>query len=268
VIPRSDAELDKLHQANAITVETLELLRHQVEPGMTTAELDRIASRNLKRHGVVPAFKGYHGFPASLCVSVNEEVVHGIPSRWRKVRSGDVVSLDFGCIVDGYYGDNAMTVAVGDISPEAARLLDITEQALHAGIAAAVPGGRVSDISRAVQTFVEGHDYSVVREYGGHGIGTSLHMEPHIPNYVSSGKDARLRAGGVIAIEPMVNRGGPDVTVRRDRWTVVTSDGSLSAHFERSIAITDSGPWILCQPRDRRAAKQETSSVERRRHFG
>ncbi len=268
MIPRSAAELDKLHQANAITVETLELLRQQVEPGMTTAELDRIAARNLKRHRVPPAFKGYRGFPACLCVSVNEEVVHGIPSRRRKLRNGDVVSMDFGCIVDGYYGDNAITVPVGEISEEAARLLEVTEKALFAGIGAAFPGRRLSDIGHAVQTLVEGHGYSVVREYGGHGVGTSLHMDPWIPNFGKPGKGVRLASGDVMAIEPMVNCGGPEVVSKRDGWTVVTSDGSLSAHFERSIAITESGPWILCESRDSRTTSQEVQSVQGRRHFG
>ena len=251
MISRSDTELDKLHQANAITVETLDLLRRTVEPGVTTAYLDRVAADNLKRHGVEPAFKGYHGFPASLCVSVNDEVVHGIPSRWRRLRDGDIVSLDFGCIVDGYYGDNATTVPVGHIGEEAARLLEVAEQALYAGIGAARPRGRISDIGHAVQTYVEKHGYSVVREYGGHGIGTSLHQKPWIPNFGNPGQGVRLIPGAVLAIEPMVNRGGPDVRVKQDRWTVVTVDGSASAHFERSIAVTDGEPWVLAEPRVR-----------------
>lgn len=251
MISRSDAELDKLHQANAITVETLELVARTVEPGVTTAHLDRVAADNLKRHGVPPAFKGYHGFPATLCVSVNDEVVHGIPSRWRKLREGDIVSLDFGCIVDGYYGDNAMTVAVGQIDDEIARLLEVTEEALYAGIGAARPGNCVSDIGQAVQTHAESHGYSVVREYGGHGIGTSLHAEPWIPNYYDPRKRVRLIPGAAIAIEPMVNHGSAEVRVKRDRWTVVTMDGSRSAHFERSIAITEGDPWILAEPRTR-----------------
>lgn len=249
MISRSDVELDKLHQANAITVETLELLARTVEPGVTTAHLDRVAADNLKRHGVPPAFKGYHGFPATLCVSINDEVVHGIPSRWRKLKEGDIVSLDFGCIVDGYYGDNATTVAVGEIDEEVTRLLEVTEAALYAGIGAARPGNRVSDIGQAVQAYAERHGYSVVREYGGHGIGTSLHAEPWIPNFYDPRKRIRLVPGAVIAIEPMVNRGRPDVRVKRDRWTVVTVDGSASAHFERSIAVMEGGPWILAEPR-------------------
>ncbi len=249
MISRSDVELDKLHQANAITVETLDLLARTVEPGVTTAHLDRVAADNLRRHGVPPAFKGYHGFPATLCVSINDEVVHGIPSRWRKLKEGDIVSLDFGCIVDGYYGDNATTVAVGQIDENVARLLEVTEGALYAGIGAARPGNSVSDIGQAVQTHAESHGYSVVREYGGHGIGTSLHAEPWIPNFYDPRKRARLIPGAVIAIEPMVNRGSPDVRVKRDRWTVVTVDGSASAHFERSIAVMEGGPWILAEPR-------------------
>lgn len=249
MISRSETELDKLHQANAITVETLELVGRTVEPGVTTAHLDRVAADNLKRHGVAPAFKGYHGFPATLCVSINDEVVHGIPSRWRKLKEGDIVSLDFGCIVDGYYGDNATTIAVGAIDDEVARLLEVTEEALYVGIGSARPGNCVSDIGRAVQSHAEHHGYSVVREYGGHGIGTSLHAEPWVPNFFDPRKRARLIPGAVIAIEPMLNCGRPDVRVKRDRWTVVTADGSASAHFERSIAVLEDGPWVLAEPR-------------------
>lgn len=259
MIARTDAELDKLHQANAITVETLELLSETVEPGMTTAHLDRVAARNLKRHGVKSAFKGYQGFPATLCVSVNDEVVHGIPSRWRRLREGDIVSLDFGCIVDGYYGDNATTVAVGAVDPEAERLLEATERALHAGIAAARAGRPVSDIGVAVSDLVRERGYSVVREYGGHGIGTSLHTDPFVPNFGDPRQSTKLVAGGVIAIEPMVNSGGPAVRVKRDRWTVVTRDGSISAHFERSVAITDGGAWILAEPRPGAATSGEST---------
>ena len=263
MIPRSDAELDKLHQANAITVETLDLLARAVEPGVTTAHLDRVAAGNLKRHGVTPAFKGYHGFPATLCVSINDEVVHGIPSRWRKLREGDIVSLDFGCIVDGYYGDNATTVPVGRIDKEIARLLEVTEQALYAGIGAARSGNCISDIGQAVQNHAESHGFSIVREYGGHGIGTSLHAEPWIPNYYDPGKRIRLIPGAVIAIEPMVNRGNPGVRVKRDRWTVVTLDGSQSAHFERSIAVTDGDPWVLAEPKTE-SRTPESSTPESR----
>lgn len=262
---RTDRELDRLHQANAITVETLELLSRRVEPGMTTLALDRIAARNLKRHGVRSAFKGYRGFPATLCVSVNNEVVHGIPSRWRRLRNGDIVSLDFGCIVDGYYGDNAITVPVGEVAPDVVRLLEATEEALHAGIAAARPGSPVSAIGTAVSRVVERRGYSVVREYGGHGIGTSLHSEPFVPNFRDPRHTTKLVSGGVIAIEPMVNRGGSGVRVKRDRWTVITRDGSLSAHFERSIAITDDGAWILAEPRGRGGDAPDDTTVEGRK---
>ena len=272
MISRSDAELDKLHQANAITVETLELLSRAVEPGVTTAHLDGVAANHLKRHGVAPAFKGYHGFPACLCASVNDEVVHGIPSRWRKLREGDIVSLDFGCIVDGYYGDNATTVAVGEVDDEITRLLEVTEGALYAGIGAARAGNRVADIGHAVQAHAERHGYAVVREYGGHGIGTSLHAEPWIPNYYDPSNRVRLIPGAAIAIEPMVNNGSAAVRVKRDKWTVVTVDGSRSAHFERSIAVTEGEPWILAEPRGRTSAPAQdrrndrTSDRNRTRH--
>lgn len=254
MISRTANELDKLHQANAITVETLDLVSRSVEPGVTTAYLDRVAAGNLRRHGVKSAFKGYQGFPASLCVSINDEVVHGIPSRWRRLKKGDIVGLDFGCIVDGYYGDNATTVPVGEVGRDLSRFLEIAEASLYAGIAAAQPGGRLSDIGNAVQTHVERHGYSIVRDFGGHGIGTSLHEEPWVPNFGVPGRGKRLVPGAVLAIEPMVNRGGPKVRVKRDRWTVVTADGSLSAHFERSIAVTESGPWVLAEPPGRKTA--------------
>lgn len=246
---RSDRELDKMHQANAIVLQTLELLKRSLEPGMTTAELDRIAAAELEREGAKPAFKGYRGFPASLCVSVNDEVVHGIPSRKRELQEGDIVSLDFGCVVDGYFGDNAITVGVGEIGPELERLLKVTEEAMHKGIEASMPGQRVSDIGQAVQSHVERNGYSVVRDFVGHGIGRALHEDPPVPNYVQAGHDPKLAAGMCLAIEPMVNTGGHHVKTLSDRWTVITMDGGHSAHFERSVAIMESGPWILAEPR-------------------
>ncbi len=238
-----------MHQANAIVLRTLELLKRSLEPGMTTEELDRIAVRELEREGAKPAFKGYRGFPASLCVSVNEEVVHGIPSRKRVLKNGDIVSLDFGAVVDGYFGDNAITVGVGEISKELQKLLDVTEQAMFKGIEASRPGNHVSDIGYAVQSHVERHGFTVVRDFVGHGIGRALHEEPPIPNYVQAGRDPKLAAGICIAIEPMVNTGTHHVKTLADKWTVVTLDGGSSAHFERSLAITESGPWILAEPR-------------------
>ena len=238
-----------MHQANAIVLRTLELLKRSLEPGMTTEQLDRIAVRELEREGAKPAFKGYRGFPASLCVSVNEEVVHGIPSRKRVLDNGDIVSLDFGAVVDGYFGDNAITVGVGEISKELQKLLDVTEQAMFKGIEASRPGNRVSDIGYAVQSHVERHGFTVVRDFVGHGIGRALHEDPPIPNYVQAGRDPKLAAGICIAIEPMVNTGTHHVKTLADKWTVVTLDGGFSAHFERSLAITESGPWVLAEPR-------------------
>ena len=246
---RSDKELDKMHQANAIVLHTLELLKAALEPGMTTVELDRIASDALAREGAKPAFKGYRGFPASLCVSVNDEVVHGIPSPERSLSEGDIVSLDFGAIVDGYFGDNALTAGVGEISKELERLLEATEQAMFKGIEAMEPGNHVSDIGYAVQSHAERNGYSVVRDFVGHGIGRALHEDPPVPNYVQAGRDPRLSAGMCLAIEPMVNTGDHHVKTLSDKWTVVTADGGYSAHFERSVAITDAGPWILAEPR-------------------
>ena len=246
---RSDKELDKMHQANAIVLHTLELLKATLEPGMTTVELDRIASDALAREGAKPAFKGYRGFPASLCVSVNDEVVHGIPSTERLLSEGDIVSLDFGAIVDGYFGDNALTAGVGEISKELERLLEATEQAMFKGIAAMETGNHVSDIGYAVQSHAERYGYSVVRDFVGHGIGRALHEDPPVPNYVQAGRDPRLSAGMCLAIEPMVNTGDHQVKTLSDKWTVVTADGGFSAHFERSVAITEAGPWILAEPR-------------------
>jgi methionyl aminopeptidase len=246
---RDDRELEKMHQANAIVLRTLEILKNALEPGITTAELDRIAASELSREGAIAAFKGYRGFPASLCVSVNDEVVHGIPSPSRRLEDGDIVSLDLGAIVDKYFGDNAITAGVGEISKDMKKLLEVAEAAMYQGIDAAKAGGRVSDIGYAVSTYVERHGFSVVQEYVGHGIGRALHEDPPVPNYVQSGRDPRLATGMCLAIEPMVNAGGRHVKLLSDKWTVVTMDGSRSAHFERSVAITEAGPWILAEPR-------------------
>lgn len=240
--------LEKMHQANAIVLKTLDLLKDAVEPGITTRELDRIAESSITGEGALPAFKGYRGFPATLCVSVNEEVVHGIPSD-KTLADGDLVSLDLGAIVDGYYGDNATTVGVGDIAPEHEKLLRVTEQAMFKGIEQMVPGNHISDIGYAVSTHAERHGFSVVRDFVGHGIGKALHEDPPVPNYVQQGRDPKLAAGMCLAIEPMVNVGTARVRTLSDRWTVVTEDGEFSAHFERSVAITEDGPWILAEPR-------------------
>jgi methionyl aminopeptidase len=246
-VQKSWNELQKMHRACRIVVETLETLAQAAVPGVTTRELDRIAKDRIVKEGARPAFLGYRGYPATLCVSVNEEVVHGIPGP-RKLRDGDIVSLDLGCIVDGFYGDSARTVAVGRVSPQAERLIRVTEEALHQGIAMCHPGKRVGDIGNAVQQHAEANGYSVVKDFVGHGIGTSLHEEPKVPNYGPPGRRERLVPGMCLAIEPMVNMGGPDVRTLGDDWTAVTVDGQLSAHFELSVAITEHGPWILSEP--------------------
>jgi len=220
-------------------------LERMIEPGVSTADLDREAERYCRRQGAVPAFKGYRGFPASLCVSLNQEVVHGIPSRRVRLRAGDLVSIDFGVRYQGYYGDAAVTIAVGGLDEERARLQAVTREALERGIAQVTIGRRVSDISRAIQAHVEAHGFSVVRQFVGHGIGRRLHEPPEIPNYVREGASPRLQPGMVLAIEPMVNAGTWEVKVLKDGWTVVTADGRPSAHFEHSVAVTEDGPLVL-----------------------
>jgi methionyl aminopeptidase len=244
---KSWSELQKMHRACTIVVETLEVLAQAARPGVTTKELDTIARDRIVKAGARPAFLGYRDYPATLCISVNEEVVHGIPGK-RKLKEGDVVGLDLGCIVDGFYGDSARTVGIGTVSAEAERLMRATEESLRAGIAVCHPGKRVGDIGAAVQKVAEGAGFSVVREFVGHGIGTSLHEEPQVPNYGPAGRRERLVPGMCLAIEPMVNVGGPQVKVLDDGWTAVTVDGSLSAHFELSVAITEKGPWVLSDP--------------------
>lgn len=242
---KSQRELDVMRRAGSATAQILREITNAVRPGVTTLQLDEIAEKKCKELGVKPAFKGYHGYPGCLCVSVNEQVVHGIPSAQKILMSGDIVGLDFGVIVDGYYGDSAVTVAVGEISKEAQKLLDVTREGLLQGIAQASPGNRLFDISHAIQNYVEERGFSVVREFVGHGIGRSLHEEPQVPNYGPKGKGVVLKEGMVLAIEPMINAGGHAVRVEDDGWTAVTIDGSLSAHFEHTVAITKDGPEIL-----------------------
>jgi methionyl aminopeptidase len=245
---RSPTELEKMHEANVLVARVLDELTEALEPGLTTADLDRLAEQSIRKAGAEPAFKGYRGFPATLCVSINDEVVHGIPSPQRVIQEGDLVSLDLGSVVDGFYGDAAVTVAVGEVSESLCRLLDVTEKALFKGIEAVRVGNRISDIGHAVQTYVEDQGFSVVRDFVGHGIGTALHEDPQVPNYGEPGKGPRLLPGMALAIEPMVNVGAHFVKTLSDNWTVVTMDGSHSAHFERSVAVTDNGPWILSRP--------------------
>ena len=245
---KSPDELDKMSRASKIVAEVLEALRGQVKPGVSTEELDRFAEKFIVDRGGVPAFKGYRVrdrvYHHTLCTSINDAVVHGIPSK-KTLKEGDIIGLDLGVIVEEYYGDAAITVPVGTVAPSAMRLLKITEEALYKGIAQAVVGHRISDISHAVQTHAEAAGFSVVTEFVGHGIGRRLHEEPQIPNYGEPGKGPRLKAGMALAIEPMVNLGGADTRCLEDGWTAVTRDGSLSAHFEHTIVVTDAGPRIL-----------------------
>ncbi len=233
-----------MRQAGQVVAATIARLVAFVAPGVTTQECDAVAEREIQRRGALPAFKGYRGFPATICVSINEEIVHGIPGP-RVVRAGDVVSLDVGAIANGFYADAAVTVKVGESTQKAADLIEVTREALERGIKAAQPGARIGDISAAVERFVEARGYSVVREYVGHGIGRALHEEPQVPNYGAPGRGLLLRPGMVIAIEPMVNVGDWRTRLLEDQWTVVTADGSLSAHFEDTVAITENGPEVL-----------------------
>ncbi|HEY5063170.1 MAG TPA: type I methionyl aminopeptidase [Gemmatimonadaceae bacterium] len=243
---KSAREIELMVQGGRILGATLETLRLAVRPGVTTGELDQIAEDFIRAHdGAVPAFKGLYGFPGSICSSVNQEIVHGIPSRKRVLKEGDIVSLDVGVGYKGYFTDHALTVAVGQISPDARRLLDVTQQSLEAGISAARVGNHIGDIGAAVQAVVEGAGFSVVRDLVGHGIGVAFHEEPQVPNYGKPKRREKLVPGLTLAIEPMVNIGGPATKTLGDRWTIVTLDGSLSAHFEHTVAITDNGPRVL-----------------------
>lgn len=246
VFLRGREEIDAIREAARLVAQTLALLGREVRPGVTTAVLDRLAEEFIRDHGGRPAFKGYRGFPASICPSINDEVVHGIPGP-RRLAEGDVVGVDVGVEKGGYYGDAAVTFPVGEVSEEAARLLQVTREALMRGVAQAKAGNRVGDISHAIQSHVEGHRFSVVRSLVGHGIGREMHEEPQVPNYGLPDRGPRLMVGQVLAIEPMVNAGGPDVVTRDDGWTVVTKDGTLSAHFEHTVAVGPEGPEILSQ---------------------
>jgi methionyl aminopeptidase len=265
IVCRSASELERLHEAGRLVGEVLTDLAARVAPGVTTAELDQAAERRIRGAGATPAFKGYHGYPASICASINDEVIHGIPSATRVLREGDIISIDVGAALNGYYGDSAVTLGVGRISADAARLLRVTDEALARAIACARPGGRISDIGHAVQAHVEAHGFSVVREFVGHGIGQRVHEEPQVPNYGEPGRGPRLTEGMVLAIEPMVNAGKAAVKVLGDGWTAVTRDGSLSAHFEHTVAITANGPWVLTtRPDAARAGAREASGSSAR----
>jgi len=249
ILLKSPEEIEIMRAANVIVAEVLNELRAAIRPGVSTGELDRIAEELARKRGAVPAFKGYtvagRTFPASLCVSINDEVVHGIPSGTRVLREGDIVGLDFGAYYQGFYGDAAVTVEVGTASPQASELVRTTWEALEAAIEAAQAGRRLGDLSAAIQQHAESRRFAVVRDFVGHGIGKNLHEDPQVPNFGQRDRGVRLREGMVLAIEPMLNAGGPDVRLRDDGWTAVTSDGSLSAHFEHSVAIVEHGAYVL-----------------------
>ena len=245
VILKSQHEIEVMRKANLIVAEVLQELRSIVTPGITTKDIDSIAEDYVKKKGVKAAFKGYNGFPSSVCASVNDVVVHGIPSAKRVLKDGDIIGVDFGVCFEGYFGDAAITLPVGNVSPEAERLMRVTEESLYKAIDKVRIGNRLSDISNTVQVHVEEQGFSAVREFVGHGIGKSLHEQPQVPNYGPPGKGVRLEEGMVLAIEPMINAGASGVKVEADGWTAVTEDGSLSAHFEHSVAVTKDGPYIL-----------------------
>ncbi len=247
IILKSRQEIEKLRKACLVVADVLDSIRDLIRPGVNTQMLDEFAENRILSAGAQPAFKGYRGYPKSLCTSVNSQVVHGIPSPEVVLTEGDIVSVDVGAIVDGFYGDAARTFPVGTVTAEAEHLMKVTEEALGKGIAAARAGNRLYDISAAVQQHVEEHGYSVVREFVGHGIGRNMHEDPQIPNFGTAGQGPRIKAGMVFAIEPMVNRGGSGTVVLKDGWTAVTTDGSLSAHFEHTVAVLSEGPWILTQ---------------------
>lgn len=244
IISKTERELNIMREAGKIVALTHQELQKYIQPGITTLELDKIADRIIRSYGAIPSFKGYNGFPGSICTSVNEELIHGIPGD-RKLKSGDIISIDIGANYNGYHGDSAWTYPVGTISEETKRLLEVTEEALYKGLAEAKANVRLSNISHAIQTYVEAHNFSIVREYVGHGVGQSLHEAPQIPHYGPPNKGPRLKPGMVLAVEPMVNAGSRYVRTLDDNWTVVTVDGKMCAHFEHTIAITETGYEIL-----------------------
>ncbi len=244
IVIKTPEEIKIMREAGRIVAETHEQLKKAVQPGITTAELDKIAEKYIRSCGAAPAFKGYHGFPASICASINEELVHGIPGL-RKLKNGDIISIDIGAVYKGFFGDAAVTLPVGEVSPEALKLIQVTEESLYKGIEQAIVNNRLSDISHAVQKHVESNGYSIVRDYVGHGIGREMHEDPQVPNFGKPGFGPRLESGLVIAIEPMVNMGTVAVYTLEDNWTVVTQDKQLCAHVEHTVAITADGPEIL-----------------------
>ena len=245
IVLKTTKELALMKEACAVAAGALKAAGAAVEPGVTTEEIDRIAHNFITKSGAIPTFKGYNGYPAATCISINDEVIHGIPSKSRIIRAGDIVSIDVGATLNGYVGDNAATFAAGDISPEAQRLCDTTRESLYEGIKAAVAGGRIGDIGSTIQRYCEERGFSVVREFTGHGVGKQMHEDPSVPNFGTPGRGVRLLPGMTIAIEPMINMGGAGIRQLPDGWTIKTKDGSLSAHFEHTVAITADGPVIL-----------------------
>lgn len=245
IVLKTRREIELMREAGRISAGALKLAGEAVQPGITTAEIDKIAYDYIISHGAKPNFLNYNGFPATACISINSEVIHGIPDREHIIREGDIVSIDLGAVIDGFHGDNAATFACGKISPAAERLCNTTKDALYLGLSKAVAGNRLGDIGFAIQDYCEKRGYGVVRDFTGHGIGTHLHEDPSVPNYGKPGKGARLLPGMTIAIEPMINEGTQDVRILKNKWTVVTADGKLSAHFEHTVAITDGECLIL-----------------------
>lgn len=241
---KTDQEIEMMARAGRVLEAVMEELKEAIRPGVRTIDLDRLAERRIRAAGAMPGFLGYHGYPNTLCISINDEAVHGIPGR-RRIQSGDVVSLDLGLVLDGFWADMGCTVAVGKVSPEAEHLIRVTEECLEIAIQQARPGGRLGDISAAVQRHAEANGFSVIRQFVGHGIGRQMHEAPQVPNFGEPGTGPELKPGMTLAIEPMVNQGGPDVYIKPDGWTVCTSDGSLSAYFEHTVAITKEGPRVL-----------------------
>jgi methionyl aminopeptidase len=255
---KSPEQIARMYAAGQVVAHTLEVLRGSVQPGVTTAELDSIAEREIRAAGAVPSFLGYSGYPASICTSVNEQVVHGIPSKEQVLKSGDVISIDCGAILDEWHGDSALSLGVGEIDPADQAMLDACEASMWAGIAQAVAGRRLGDISHAVERSVHASgDYGLIREYTGHGIGTEMHMDPVVRNYGPPGQGPALRSGMALAIEPMITRGGRYVTELDDGWTVVSADGSRAAHFEHTVAVTPDGPWVLTAREEEKTAQSD-----------
>lgn len=248
IVLKTSRELSLMKEACVISARALKLAGEAVQPGVSTYEIDKIAYDYIVSQGAKPNFLNYNGFPATACISINNQVIHGIPSKSRVIQEGDIVSIDLGAELGGYNGDNAATFAAGKVSPEAKRLMDVTQECLYKGIEAARAGSRIGDIGHAVQSLAEAHGYSVVRQYVGHGVGASLHEAPEVPNFGTPGRGVRLLPGMTLAIEPMINVGAPGVKVQPDGWTVLTADGSLSAHFEHTVAITPDGPVIMTRP--------------------